>query len=72
MLGIPLEIPLGLFPLGRRRQCHDPANPGVEAFRDPLDATTLAGSIPAFKDYYDFKIVMTDPFLNLPSYMLNW
>ena len=47
---VALEIPLGLFAVGGRRQGGHAANPGIQVLGDPLDDAALAGGIPALAD----------------------
>ena len=47
---VALEIPLGFFAVGGRRQSGHAANPGIQVLGDPLDDAALAGGIPAFAD----------------------
>ena len=65
MRDIALEVPLGLFPLGRRAQRHHPAHAGVQTRGDALDGAALAGGVAAFEDHHDAQPFGLDPLLQL-------
>src|SRR5215510_2399800 len=61
--GIALEVPLGLFPLGRRGQRDDLGNPRVEVLRHPLDRAALSRRVPALEDHDDPGVLGSHPLL---------
>jgi hypothetical protein len=65
MSRVALEVPLRALTLGRCRQGHDAADPGIEALSNPLDHATLAGGVAAFKDDNDLEFLRHDPVLQL-------
>ena len=50
---VALEIPLGPFSLGRRRERDDTRDPRAHALGDPLDGAALAGRIAALEEHDD-------------------
>jgi hypothetical protein len=64
-LHVPLEVPLGAFPLGRRGQRRDPREAGVEVLDDALDRAALAGRVAAFEDHDDPRARGARPLLEL-------
>ena len=52
---VALDVHLGLLPLGRRGQRHDPEHPGAHPLDDPLDRAALAGGVPALEHDADLR-----------------
>ena len=50
MLNITLEIPLAQFTIRRLVKRDDATATGIEVFAEPLNGSTFAGCITAFKD----------------------
>ena len=63
MVDVPLEVPLGLLPLGGGWQSSHSHDSGIEILRDPLDHATFPGSISAFEDDHDLEPLRLHPFL---------
>src|SRR5215471_11048143 len=63
MLHVTLDVHLGLFTIGGRRQRKKPKHSGTDAFCDCANGTTLAGCVAAFKDDNDAKTLVFDPVL---------
>src|SRR6266436_8452947 len=53
MRHVALEVPLGAFALVRSWQRRDPADPRIEALRDPLDDSALSRRVAAFENDHD-------------------
>src|SRR5579871_1164492 len=62
---VALEIPLGLFALGRSAQRHHAANAWIEALGDSLDGPALARRISAFEQHDHSQPLEPHPFLQL-------
>src|SRR6516164_5792861 len=60
---VALKIPLGSFALAGSRQRRDPADPRIEALRDPFDDPTLSRRVAALEDDHDLQLVVHDPVL---------
>src|SRR5258708_11730527 len=58
---VALEVPLGLFPLGRRGQRDDLGDPGVEVLRDPPDPAAPSRPVPALSDHDDPGVLGSAP-----------
>jgi len=71
MRHVALEIPLRLLALGRCGQGHDPSDAGVEALRDALDGSTLAGGITTLEQDHQFLPRFPDPRLELEKFDLQ-
>src|SRR5215470_6218537 len=63
MRHVALKIPLGSFALAGSRQRGDPADPRIEALRDPFDDPTLSRRVAALEDDHDLQLVVHDPVL---------
>ena len=48
---VALEVPLGAFALGRRREGDDAADARAEALGDPLDDAALAGGVAPLEEH---------------------
>ena len=64
VLDVALEVPLGALALGRRRQRHDPGDPGVQVLGDALDRAALARRVPALEHHHDPPAAGPDPLLH--------
>jgi hypothetical protein len=60
MRGVALKIPLGAFALAGSRQRRDPADPRIEALRDPLDDPALSRRVAALEDDHDLQLMVHD------------
>jgi hypothetical protein len=65
MLHVPLEVPLALLALCRRREGDDAADPRVDAIHDPLDDTALARGIAPLEEDHHPETLRLDPVLHL-------
>jgi hypothetical protein len=68
---ISLEIPLRPFTLGRGSQRDNPANPRIEAFRNPLDRAALPRRIAALKQNNNAQLFFANPLLQLYKFDLQ-
>ena len=71
MRNITLKVPLRALAVIRCGQCCDSANPRIQALGDALDDAALAGSIAAFKQYYDLVASADHPVLQLDQFALE-
>src|SRR5262249_19161693 len=71
MRHVALEVPLGAFALARSRQRRDPADPQIEALRDPLDDPALSRGVAALEDDHDLELLLHDPVLQLHQLALQ-
>jgi len=62
---VALDIQLALFPVGRRRQRHDPEGARADALGDALDDAALAGSIAPLEHDNNSQSLFLDPVLQL-------
>jgi hypothetical protein len=62
---VPLEVPLGLFPLARLLQRHHRRPPGVEVLHEALDRPALARRVASLEDDHDLLPGLLDPVLQL-------
>src|SRR5262245_60921142 len=65
MGNVALKIPLAAFALARSRQRRDPADPRIEALRDPLDDPALSRRVAALEEDHDLELLLHDPVLQL-------
>jgi hypothetical protein len=65
MLDVPLEVPLGLLPLGGRGQGGDSGGAGRQVLGDPLDRAALPSGVAALEDDDDPRPRLLDPRLQL-------
>jgi len=63
MRHVALKIPLGALALAGSRQRCDPADPRIEALRDPLDDPALSRRVAALEEDHDLQLVVHDPVL---------
>ena len=68
---IALEVPLGAFALGRRRQRHGATDARVETLGDPFDRPALARRIPALEDDDQLELLGDHPILELDELPLQ-
>src|SRR5262245_65509157 len=67
MRHVALKIPLGAFALARSRQGRDPADPRIEALRDPLDDPDLYRRVAAIEEDHDLELMLHDTDLAIPT-----
>src|SRR5690349_1885232 len=65
MLNVTLDIQLGLFPLGGRRQRDDAKDTRAHPFGDRLYCSSLPSGVTAFEDHNHAQALVLDPFLKL-------
>src|SRR5262245_46032091 len=61
MRHVALKIPLRAFALARSRQRRDPADPRIEALRDPLDDPALSRRVAALEEDHNLELLLHDP-----------
>src|SRR5262249_35382863 len=66
-----LKVPLGAFALARSGQRRDPADPRIEALRDPFDDPALSCRVAALEDDHDLELLLHDPVLHLHQLALQ-
>jgi hypothetical protein len=71
MRHVALKIPLGAFALARSRQGRDPADPRIEALRDPLDDPALSRRVAALEEDHDLELLLHDPVLQFHQLALQ-
>jgi hypothetical protein len=62
---VALKIHLRFFPLGGRRQHHDPENTRADAFGDALDHAALPGCVAPFEQHADLGAGGLHPLLQI-------
>lgn len=68
---VPPEIPLASLYFGRFRQCYYPGCSWIQMLFEPLDGSTLTGSIPPFKNYGNAHLLLRNPFLEVDELRLQ-
>src|SRR5262249_37357373 len=71
MRHVALKIPLRAFALARSRQRRDPADPRIEALRDPLGDPALSRRVAALEEDHNLELLLHDPVLQFHQLALQ-